>query len=229
MKKKELEAVIHESEAVQEAIKAGVPQEEAAHLYVGANKKAESGEWLDLYHQESRYGKSEYHPHSTSLVRFWGPAKYLEGKERLSRSQAERLFEKGLIGKTHELVRGSRDYGNNYEKVEGRWRKKLHEGRIPESSPGGAYPPIGSRVLHRHWEIEQMYRHKKRKDGGLERKMVGIFLLLVLGGLGLIYFGRGAHTGYAVLDSQRIISLPFVLFILAFCVLVPVFVRKLFK
>lgn len=226
MDKKKLQVVVHESEAVREAIKTGVPPEEAATIYVEANRKAEGGEWVELYHQEPRYGLSEYHPHATSIVRFWGPSAYLEGKHQLSRSKAESLFEKGLVGKTHELVRGSRDYGAKpYEKISGKWQRKPQEGRIPEISPGGAYPPAGSRALHRHWEIEQMYRHKKRGDESLERRLLSIFAIGIVAVLAVLY---GKSSGYVVFSPPSAQPLLSILLLIAFGIFFYVLRKKVF-
>ena len=92
MNDRDLETVIKESESVREAIKRGVPREAAVRVYLDANKKVESGEWVELYREEPRHGISPFHPQSTSVLRYWGPKTLLKGKPMIARSKAERLF-----------------------------------------------------------------------------------------------------------------------------------------
>ncbi|MBI1972634.1 hypothetical protein HYS50_01365 [Candidatus Woesearchaeota archaeon] len=227
MDKKKLEAIISESEEVRNAIVAGAPREEAVKIYLESNEKVEKGEWVELWHQEPRYGTSEHHPHATSIVRFWGPAQYLEGKKYLSRSKAEDLFEKGFIGKTHELVRGSSEYGEKlYEKTGGKWQRKRLEGRISERYEGGAYPPLGSHVLHRHWEIKKMYEYQKRREVAGDQKTISIILIFFIGFLFLlVWFQQKGGVGYAaaeIVSNSTILALLF----LVLCLIFIYFYRK---
>lgn len=131
--------------SVEEATEKGVPREEAMIIYRESNKKVESGEWVELRVFTVRSTeRPEKYPHATSLVRYWGPEKY----KGLSGKKLDKLYNEGEIGKTHELVRGSDIY---------REEGSLAKGTL-------SMPPLGSRVLHRHWEIEQMYRKRKKEE-----------------------------------------------------------------
>jgi len=130
-------------ESIKEAIKEGVPPLKAEEIFENANKKVESGEWVELRAFRVRdTSDQEKYPGATSLCRYWGPKEYKE----LSNAQLDRLYREGKIGKTHEVVRGSDKY-----KIGGSLEKK-----------NLSMPYPGSRVLHRHWEIAQMYRYKKK-------------------------------------------------------------------
>jgi len=119
-----------------------VSREDAYKIYNESNQRVESGEWIELGVERVRSSTNPNYPHETSLCRCWGPAEYLGS----SKKHLENLFKKGKIGKTHELVLGSEKY-----KPDG----SLHEGTV-------SIPPLGSRVSHRHWEIAQMYRYRKK-------------------------------------------------------------------
>lgn len=143
-------------ESIKEAVEQGVPEKEAKELFEEVNRKVESGEWIELYHEEPRYGRA--YPYSTSVIRYFGPKSYLkEGQISISRSKAERMFEKGIIGKAHEVVRGSDLYKMHYIK------KGKKYAREPDTSIRPSYP-FTARILHRDWEIAEMYRKKKKSE-----------------------------------------------------------------
>ena len=104
------------------------------------NKKVENGEWVELKAYRIAKADNQYnYPGGTSLCRYWGPKEY-KGK---SKTQLEKLFKKGDIGKTHEIVRGS----DNYDiRSIGAGSSKKNIINMPKE---------GSNVLHRHWEINQ--------------------------------------------------------------------------
>ena len=132
-------------ESVSTAIGSGVQELEALRIFRESNRRAESGEWIELRIITVRDAKNQdWFPHGTSLCRYWGPMKY----DGSSNNKLLKLYKDGEIGKTHEIVRGSEIY-----RIGGR----LSEGTV-------SIPPIGSRVLHRHWEILQMYNYKKRGE-----------------------------------------------------------------
>lgn len=112
------------------------------------NKKVESGEWIELKIERARDTTNpEKYAQATAIYKYWGPKDY----KGLSTSQLYKLYRQGEVGKTHEMIRGSKVY-----KEDGR----LSKGTI-------SIPPEGSRVLHRHWEVKEMskYRNKnKRRD-----------------------------------------------------------------
>ena len=83
---------------------------------------------------------SEYLAKFEKVVKEQGIGKWVE--------RMENLYKEGKIGKTHEILIGSNKY-----KIGGR----LSEGTV-------SVPPKASRVQHRHWEIAQMYKYRKRKE-----------------------------------------------------------------
>ncbi len=91
----------------------------------------------------------------------------------LPENVVERYFKRGIIpGKIHEIFGGYEFHGENenYEKVDGKWRRKSFTGPIrKEESKFSEYSVSGESSAgsthHRHWELEDMYRYKnKRKD-----------------------------------------------------------------
>lgn len=196
MDKVELERIIKENEGIREAIKSGIPEEEAVKIFLESNRKVESGEWVELYKVEPRYGKSEYHPQSTSIIRYWGPKNLLEDKEQISRKQAEKFFSKGIVGKTHELVGGSGIFKQRYIKRGGRHYREI------DASIRPSYP-CARRVLHRHWEIGEMYKYQRKRKESLENRLLGVILLTLA--LGFFYKSLAKErslVGYAVLDYK---------------------------
>ncbi|OIO81833.1 hypothetical protein AUJ84_00020 [Candidatus Pacearchaeota archaeon CG1_02_32_132] len=130
--------------SVQEAIKQGVPENDAKLIYKYANKMVSSGKWVELGIITVRdTNNPEEFPHGTSLCRYWGPSKY----EGASTKRLKNLYDNGTIGKTHEVVRGSDVY--------------LEGGR---ESEGTMSVPKTGRVLHRHWEVAQMYKKMAHKE-----------------------------------------------------------------
>ncbi len=121
------------------ALKEGISESEAKELLLELNKKAESGEWIVLKQFTVAPAKSPRYSHGTSSYSYWGPEEY----KGLSGKKLEGLYNQGKIGKTHEIVRGSDVYDMKNKRA--------------------SIPPKGSRVLHRHWEIGQVYR--KRREG----------------------------------------------------------------
>ena len=131
--------------SVRDAVIEGIPTKEARKILREANKKVSSGEWVYLNYLSVRdTNDHKVWPDATSLCRYWGPEKYKD----LSKKQLGKLYEKGEIGKTHELVRGSDKYMRG---------GKLSEGTL-------SLPPVGSHVLHRHWEVAEMYYIKKKSS-----------------------------------------------------------------
>jgi len=131
--------------SIKEAVKQGVPREEAKNLFDDAKRKIESGKWVELKVFRVRAtANQETYPYGTSLCRYWGPEEY----KGLSQTKLDNLYKEGKIGKTHEILIGSNKY-----KIGGR----LSEGTV-------SVPPRASRVQHRHWEIAQMYKYRKRKE-----------------------------------------------------------------
>lgn len=133
-------------ESIKEAIESqGIPKDEAKELFDELNKKVESGEWVELKKitvRNTNRDKKDDWGYGTSLCRYWGPAKY----KGSSGKALDRYYDRGEIGKTHEVVRGS-----------DKWKEHGRYSRGEVSLPGP-----GSRVLHRHWEISQIY--KKRRE-----------------------------------------------------------------
>ncbi len=131
-------------QSVKEAVAHGVPKTEAIQLLHEVNDKVQSGDWVELRTitvRDTTHKPHEEWGYGTSLCRYWGPTQY----SGVSGKQLEKLYDQGKIGKTHEVVRGSNVYH-----IGG----KLSEGTL-------SLPPAGSKVLHRHWEIEQMYKRRK--------------------------------------------------------------------
>ncbi|MBI2110141.1 hypothetical protein HYT58_03155 [Candidatus Woesearchaeota archaeon] len=188
MKRRSVKKLLAENESIQEAIKKSVPLRDAIRIYENANNKVENGEWIELHKEKPDYSTSKLEPNldSVSVIRYWGPKEYLDENDSISSSKAKSLFERGLIGKTHELLRGSDLYGVKYVKSRGKYSKQFELGKHP------SHPPIGSRVLHRHWEISQMYRKRKR---GLEGKLIA--LLVVIVSSSFIAFSQIDLVGYA--------------------------------
>lgn len=124
-------------------------------------------------------------------------------------------------------MRGSSEYGERpYEKTEGRWQRKVLEGRIPERHPGGAYPPLGSRVLHRHWEIKKMYDYQKKRNRSSENKMLNIFFIFMVGFIiSLVLYQQKAITGYMFLENAKIPNILFFFLLFIFFILLY-FLRK---
>jgi len=129
-------------ESVLEAVKNGVGVNNALDIFNESNEKVESGKWIELktFRVRDTNDPAKY-PDSTSLCRYWGPKEYKDYSGR----KLDELYKKGEIGKTHEVVRGSDIYSRG---------GSLKKGNI-------SIPPKASRVLHRHWEIEQMYDYQK--------------------------------------------------------------------
>ncbi|NCO11673.1 hypothetical protein CO038_01445 [Candidatus Pacearchaeota archaeon CG_4_9_14_0_2_um_filter_39_13] len=124
--------------SVQEAVAQGVPESDAKIIHAYANKKVSSGKWVELGKITVRdTNNPEEFPHGTSLCRYWGPSEYLGS----SAKKLKNLYDEGVIGKTHEVVRGSDTYRTGGRESEGTM----------------SVPEVG-RVLHRHWEIAQMYK-----------------------------------------------------------------------
>lgn len=193
-----------------------VPLNEAIKIYDEANKKVESGEWIELSRsRDADYATGKDYRHDfesggslqeASVYRFFGPKKILRDyqekeiekrlnkqssikkSKRKSRFQiakevvseikslpenvAERYFKRGIIpGKIHEIFGGYEFHGErgNYEKLNGRWQRRSFSRPIRkgESKYSNYSPPgesVGQRPLHRHWELEDMYRYKKKKS-----------------------------------------------------------------
>lgn len=141
-------------ESVKDAVKKGVPHNNAISLIRESNKKVETGEWVEIgienvtttVHNQPE-DKEMNHPfyQGTSLCRYWGSKEY----KGCSRSKLYKLYDEGKIGKTHEIVRGSDVYP-----LTGKGSER--QGTLSRPGPG-------SRVLHRHWEIEQMYRRQTKE------------------------------------------------------------------
>lgn len=128
--------------SIQEAIERGVPQEDAKRIFKESNEKVGEGSWVELDTFRIRdTNNPETYPQATSLFRYWGPEKF----KGISRSKLNNLYKQGKIGKTHELARGSEKYKIGGSEFKGTISK----------------PPKGSRVLHRHWEISQMYDYEQ--------------------------------------------------------------------
>jgi hypothetical protein len=89
--------------------KVRVPLKEALKIYKECNKKINSGEWVELgiIGVGSTKNPKKF-PHSTTIYRYWGPPEYLQKTS----SALKRLYKKGKIGKTHELVREEVKIGN---------------------------------------------------------------------------------------------------------------------
>ncbi len=185
MDKKRIESLVNESEAVREAVKRGVPEHDAVEVYANANHRVELGNWVEIFREEPRLGKSVYHPHSTSIIRYWGPKEF----DGVTRSKAELLYEKGIIGKTHELVIGSDRYSKDLS-----------------SRP--SYP-VGRRVVHRHWEIEDMHKYQKKRQGLEDKLIILAFAAFMVFGL----LGR-SFSGFATADFASDYIAPATIFIL---------------
>ncbi len=218
MSDEQVEKLKKESKAIREAIKEGVPAEDAVRIYLDANKKVESGEWVEIYEEHPRYATNKYLPQSTMITRYWGPKNIIEEeiikkRKAVTSNQLESLCEeKGLIGKTHELVLGSKEYGDiayeskgeykQYKKTNNGWRRKEFEKKIPETEPEGAHPPPGSHVFHRHWELKDMHAGRKKKHAK-NNLFIGF---LILFGCGLAYYllsHAASITGYAITKTEK--------------------------
>lgn len=130
-------------QSVENAILIGVPEEEAKRLLKGCNEKVLSGEWVEL--KTLSVGSTtnpEVYPQATSLCRYWGKEKY----KLCSGKQLYKLYNQGIIGKTHEMIRGSDKYKP-----------------ISVLSDGEVSIPFIRRVLHRHWEIGRMHKRENGK------------------------------------------------------------------
>lgn len=143
--------------SIKEAIKVGVPLSEAKRIKKEADEKVKSGEWIELSKETvTTTDNPEEFPEGTSLCRYWGPREYSNS----SKSRIKNLYKDGEVGKTHEVPRGSDEYKfYEYKKEGGKYVKKI----IPKESGRrkASIPPVGSRVLHRHWEIGKMYDYQK--------------------------------------------------------------------
>jgi hypothetical protein len=133
--------------SVRDAVQKGISPKEARIILKEANKNVHSGYWieLDAFRQRAADNQENY-PDSTSLARYWGPKEY----QGLSRRQLDLAYKTGTIGKTHELIRGS----DLYPKKDLRTRKLADVKSV-------SIPQSGARVLHRHWEINQMHDYRK--------------------------------------------------------------------
>jgi len=132
----------------------GITKKEAKEIFNESNKKVESGEWIPL-EKITVTGTNDpgSFPDGTSFARYWGPGGYL-GK---SKKFLQKEYKAGKIGKTHEIVRGSEKYKTHtYKKIGNKYFKKWN----PPEKREASLPPEGSRVLHRHWEIGQMWDYK---------------------------------------------------------------------
>ncbi len=137
-----LALTVKRSESVLEAILDGVPAEDAERIYDESNKKASSGKWVPLMRVNAvSTSNPETYPQATSSCIYWGPREYIG----CSRSALNRLYKASKVGKTHELSRGSDRYKQG---------GSLTEGTVSEA-------PTGARVLHRHWEIKEMYKYER--------------------------------------------------------------------
>lgn len=174
-------------QSVEEAVRdKGVPFDDAMSIWEESNRKVSSGEWVELRHdnlvptRDNRVRKKNPNrvrggfAEGTSLVRFWGPSEYTEK----SREGLEKAYRRGEIGKTHEVVRGS-DVYKAAEYIEnsgalGSVREGLKRGipmeRLKRFFKKPLYGPEAStdlprqaRSMHRHWEIEQMYRKAQKR------------------------------------------------------------------
>jgi hypothetical protein len=124
-----------------------VPYKDAKRIYEESNKRVASGEWVELAKDAESLHKA-YDPRykgGTSFVRYWGAEKHkkepkteLEYKKYLK--ELRKLYDAGEIGKTHEVARGSSKYANDI-----------------------SFPEPGSRILHRDWEIEHMYKRELKR------------------------------------------------------------------
>lgn len=207
MKKKDLERIYSESKSIRDAVKRGVPLKDVAELYLEVNDLVESGKWVELYVLEPRYGKEETYPYSSSIIRFWGPEGLLEGKKYITRSKAQRLFEEGKMGKTHELVRGSEIY-------------------LKDKSERPSPPPEGSRVLHRHWEIYDMWRYREKQKN--KRLFLIMVSLITLSGLFFIFNINLKKIGYTILTGNLILNyLIIIAFVLSFLIIIVSLRKKL--
>lgn len=131
-------------ESVKEALKRGISEADAKNLISELNKKVEVGKWVELRAFRVRATSNpEQYPHATSICRYWGPKEY----ENLPNVKLDNLYKKGEIGKTHELMRGSDKYKEG--------------GSLVKATV--SMPQKGSRVLHRHWELAEMYKYRKSK------------------------------------------------------------------
>ena len=93
----------YESRAIVEAtILEKVPLLEAIKIYDDANRKVESGEWVEVYKEKPRYAKNEKYSKemATSLIQYFGPKEY-QGK--ISKKKANTLMSKGILGKLHSV------------------------------------------------------------------------------------------------------------------------------
>jgi hypothetical protein len=123
-----------------------IPLEELESIRDNANRRVESGEWIELDAFRIVVSKNqENYPHSTSVMRYWGPEFY----KGSSRKKLDDLYKSGKLGKTHELVVGSDIYPRKNLKT-----KEFEEGPV-------SLPKEGRSVLHRHWELEQMHDYLK--------------------------------------------------------------------
>jgi hypothetical protein len=120
-----------------------IPAEEIQRFKDYVNRKVETGEWVELRTFTVRSAEDqEKYPQGTSLCRYWGPASY----KRSSIRQLDNLYKRGKIGKIHEILRGSDKYQRG---------GALSKGNL-------SLPYAGAGVLHRHWEIKQMYENYLR-------------------------------------------------------------------
>ena len=140
--------------SVQEASLSGIPLKEARKIWRDANEQVKTGYWvpLDIIRVASARNQEDY-PDATTLIRYWGPKEY----EKSSRKKLDRLFKAGILGKTHELIRGSDIYP----------QKDLKTGRLKDNKT--TIPKKGSRVLHRHWEVGQMHDYKNNPREDIEK------------------------------------------------------------
>jgi len=129
--------------SVREAVKLGVPKEDAKRIFNELKEKVESKEWIELGSLTIRAADNKQkYPQGTSLCRYWGSPKY----KNLPNHTLKDLYESGKIGKTHEIVTGSDKW-----EIGGSLFKRTV-----------TIPAKGSQVSHRHWEIEQMYKYRKK-------------------------------------------------------------------
>lgn len=132
------------TETLEEKVEASeeLSPEEEKEIVERLNEKVESGEWVELGIITVRATNNPVmYPQGTSLCRYWGDRKYLGATNRA----LKKLYEEGEIGKTHEIARGSDKY-----KIGG----SLSKGDV-------SIPPKASKILHRHWETDQIYKFLK--------------------------------------------------------------------
>ncbi len=151
-----LKDVVEANPSVKEAVMDDIPLRKAVNIWVRASNLAKKGvlEEIVIKDPGKLVVESSAIPGAWSMVRYWGPRGFSQqNPDGISKSQAENLYKKGKLAKTHELMESAEE-----AKKHGRGEALV-------------FPGHGRMVYHRHWEVGPMGSiQQKRGLKALSRK-----------------------------------------------------------